>query len=86
MATVEGLNDDQQTTLRAIEAKARGIASALDQALNGKRGPEEERKYGFALLLFEFGDPPEPATWISNGNREDMIRAVEEWLEKARAA
>lgn len=86
MAHVEGLSEEQQKTLDVLEAKARGVAAALDTALNGRLPAGVERRYGFALLMFEFGDPPAPSTWISNSNREDMIRAVEEWLEKARAA
>lgn len=73
---------EQDSTQRQLEAKAREIAKALDYALDND---PRDRKTGFALLLFAFGDPPQPATWISNAERADMIRAVEEWLEKAKA-
>lgn len=36
---------------------------------------------GFALLVFDFGEGGNLA-WMSNGRREDMIKAVKEWLEK----
>ena len=39
--------------------------------------------YGFALFLFNFG--PEGATfYISNAQREDMIRLLEEFIERVR--
>lgn len=47
--------------------------------------PSGDRTVGFAVLMFAFGAPPQPATWISNADRGDMIRAVEEWLERAKA-
>lgn len=68
--------------LRTLEARAREIGRGLDDALNptnpatGRR----VRKQGFALLLFSF-DGPE-LTWLSNADREDMIRLLEEILQK----
>lgn len=68
--------------LRALEAQARSLGKTLDASLNppspatGKRA----RKNGFALLLFSF-DGPE-LTWLSNAEREDMIRLLEELLNK----
>lgn len=79
----------EQVALQAkLEEQAREIAHALDRAINpNMRHPRdyERRTNGFALLLFAFGDPPQPATYMSNGSREEMIRAVEEWLERVKA-
>lgn len=36
---------------------------------------------GFALFLFDFGLPGNLA-YVSNGQREDMIKTVREWLER----
>lgn len=38
--------------------------------------------YGFALLMFSFGDEPE-MTWISNAERPDMIKALREFIEQS---
>lgn len=77
---VEWASPEQQAVQERIEQQARRIATALDHALN-----PSGRTTGFAVLLFGFGDPPQPATWISNADRGDMIRVVEEWLERAKA-
>jgi len=77
----DDLTPEQRVTQERLEKQAREIASAMDVAINGDV-PKAERLYGFALLMFSFGDPPQPATYISNGEREDMIRAIEEWLSR----
>jgi hypothetical protein len=75
------MTPEQEREQAILEKDARELARLLDAGLN-RGGP---RRRGFALLLFAFGDPPQPATYISNGGREDMIRAIEEWLEKVKA-
>lgn len=72
------MTPEQKQAQAEINAKGQAVARLIDQALNGD-GP---RRIGFAVLLFEFGEPPQPATYLSNGTREDMIRAIEEWLER----
>lgn len=62
--------------LRYLESRARAIAKSLDAQLHATTS----NRYGFALLLFSF-DGSE-LTWISNANREDMIEALEEILNK----
>jgi len=38
---------------------------------------------GFALLTFEFGNKPNRRlNYVSNGNREDIVRAMKEWIDK----
>jgi len=70
------------STLRKLEAHARSLGRTLDNSLNPPDPAMggQSRKYGFALLLFSF-DGPE-LTWLSNGEREDMIRLLEEILQK----
>ena len=71
--------------LRNLEAKARSLGRTLDDTINpsnpatGKR----DRKNGFTLLLFSFEGPE--LTWISNAEREDMIRLLDEILLKMKA-
>lgn len=77
----DNMTTEQRKLQERPEAEARHIAKALDGVLN----PDRHRAVGFALLMFAFGDAPQPATWISNANRGDMIKAVEEWLERAKA-
>ena len=37
--------------------------------------------HGFILLTFPFGDDPDRrVTYTSNGQREDCVRAIKEWL------
>lgn len=54
----------------------RRIAVSIKEAGEG-RG----RKLGFALLVFDFGAGGF-LTWMSNANREDMIRVLREFTEK----
>jgi len=68
-----------------IQAKYRAqmndMARELDQRFNP---PPAARTVGFALLSFEFGKTDGGrVNYISNGNREDMIAAVREWLARA---
>lgn len=81
---LEELTPEQQAQQTALAESARGMARALDKAVNP--GAPEKRENGFALLLFKFGEPPQPATYISNGNRDDMIRTIEEWLVRVKAS
>lgn len=73
---------DQDQRQRVLESNARELAKRLDRTIN----PDGKRAYGFALLLFAFGDPPQPATWISNGERADMIRVLEEWVARLKTS
>jgi hypothetical protein len=55
------------------------IAHAIDYALNGKKPP----KWGFALLIYPFGDPGEDRmNYIGNGKREDVLVALKELVAR----
>lgn len=88
MKVEDGMTPELRALQAELEAQARDLAYELDRILNPDMvTPQdtERRSVGFGLLMFRFGDPPQPATWISNSDRGDMIRAVEEWLERAKA-
>ncbi len=59
------------------------IARAIDEALNGKRKPGRKPKVGFVLLTAEFGKiEGGRVNYISNGEREDMIAMLREYLAR----
>ena len=60
-----------------LEFSARAIAMAIDEQLEEWAGT----KVGFALLIFDFGEDGNLA-WVSNAEREDMIKALQEFIEK----
>lgn len=66
-------------TMRWLEGSARHLAAVIEASIN-----RVGRKYGFTLFLFSF-DGPE-LTYISNAQREDMIKAVQEWLNRQRSS
>lgn len=68
-----------------IEAEHRAlmntIARAVDDALNGPKLPGVKRRIAFVLLVAEFGKMEGGrVNYISNGNREDMIAMLREYL------
>jgi hypothetical protein len=58
------------------------VAKAIDQAFNGDtRGAE--RKVGFVLLMFEYGDASGRANYISNGaDRKDIVTLFKEQIKR----
>lgn len=77
--------EDKSADIEALKARAREIAWTIDRLLNpGMADPSDaaHRTNGFAMLVFPFGGPGD-ATWISNADRADMIKAVKEWLKHA---
>lgn len=58
------------------------IARALDQSLNGDaRG--DDRKVGFVLLVFEYGEHEGRCNYISNGaRREDIVAMMKEQIKR----
>ena len=66
-------------SMRWLEGTARHLAAVIDATI--KKGL---KRYGFTLFLFSF-DGPE-LTYISNAQREDMVKAVQEWLNRQRSS
>lgn len=63
-------------SMASTEEIMRGVAKAVDQALNGSNGSKE---YGFAILIFPFGATEDGrVNYVSNAERRDMIAALKE--------
>ncbi len=58
------------------------LAKILDAVLNAKaRGPE--RKTGFVLMIFPFGDHSGRCNYVSNGaNRRDVVTLMKEMIAR----
>lgn len=59
-----------------IKGKLQGIAKNIDDEL-----PEG---FGFALLTFKFNTEPDTSElmYVANANRQDIVKAMKEWIEK----
>ena len=69
-----------------IEAKyaeqMRKLAASLDEYLNGE-AKGEDRKVGFVLLLFEYGEKHGRCNFISNGaDRRDIVTLFKEMIAR----
>lgn len=60
--------------LQNLEQTCRGIGNIVGQAIDRQYG---KKKVGFALLLFDFGERGS-MTYISNAQRQDMVKALYE--------
>jgi hypothetical protein len=63
-------------------ATMNAIARALDEVFNGDvRG--KDRKIGFVLLVFEYGEKEGRCNYISNGaNRRDIVTMMKEQIKR----
>ena len=61
-------------------AMMNAVAKALDHAFN----PDlQNKKFGFALLVFPFGEAPSNRmNYICNAHRDDMIAALKEFISR----
>ena len=68
-----------------IEAKYRdfmnNLAHAIDDILNGK-ATGDDKKTGFCLLMFDFGEGPGRCNYISNANRDGVVTLLKEQLAR----
>ena len=61
--------------------KMNALAHVLDTLFNGElKGPD--RKTGFCLMVFSFGDGPGRANYISNAKRDDVVTLLKEQLAR----
>jgi hypothetical protein len=61
--------------------KMNALARTLDEWFNGNaRG--KDRKVGFCLMVYEFGDGPGRANYISNADRSDVVTLLKEQLAR----
>ena len=65
--------------MRMMEACGREIAAALGRATE-KFNTQGGDKWGFALMLFSFNGPE--FSWISNAQRADMVKAMQEFITR----
>jgi hypothetical protein len=58
------------------------VAAVLDEAFNGElKGPE--RKTGFVLMVFPYGDHSGRCNYISNGaDRKDVVTLMKEMIAR----
>jgi hypothetical protein len=62
--------------------KMKSIAQALDQLLNGE-AKGKNKKVGFVLMLFPFGDDTGRCNYISNGaDRGDVVTLMKEQIRR----
>ena len=64
--------------MRWLERMARNIGQMIGDAIN-----RAGHKYGFCLFLFSFNGPE--MTFISNADRADMVKALEEFIQRQRS-
>lgn len=59
------------------------VAGVLDRFFNGEK-QGDDRKTGFVLLVFNFGDgsPGERCNYISNTQRSDIVNLLQEQLKR----
>lgn len=61
-----------------IKGKLQNIAKNIDKEL-----PEG---FGFALLTFKFNADPDTSElmYVANADRQDIVKAMEEWIQKTK--
>lgn len=65
--------------IRSMEHAGRDLAKVLERVLKEYFAKGGER-WGFALMFFSF-DGPE-FTWISNAQRADMVKTMQEFISR----
>lgn len=61
-----------------VKSKLNDIARMVDNEL--------PKGFGFVVLSFKFNAAPYASEmmYVSNANREDVVQAMEEWIEKTK--
>ena len=66
----------------AYREQMNAVAAGLDEFFNGP-AKGADRKVGFVLMLFEFGDKPGRCNYISNGaDRKDVVTLMKEMVAR----
>jgi len=86
MTDFKDLAPEQRLGDAPIEEKARGVMNAiargLDQILNGD-AKGKDKKVGFVVMLFEYGDHSGRCNYISNGaDRKDVVALMKEMIAR----
>ena len=73
-------SDKEQPIQPELRKVMNEIAAAISSAIN----PSGQKRNGFALLVFPFGQPNNGhRCYISNANREDMLATMKEFIARA---
>ena len=78
-------NEPQKDVSEKHREQMRALGSTLDQIFNGHPAVNGGRKkVGFCLLTYSIGDPASVTkmNFISNSNRQDMVRALTEFIAR----
>lgn len=60
-----------------VKEKMKTIAKKVDEEL--------PKGYGFVVLAFNFGEEKDnEMMYVSNANRQDIVKAMEEWIIKTK--
>lgn len=74
--------DPNTEARRELEALCRRLATELVHKLEGQTiGAAHHRRIGFTLFLYDFGADGDLA-YVSNGNRQDVVKMLHEFLGK----
>lgn len=67
-----------------VKDQMNAMGEALDEVFNGKDYKTRDRKWGFALLIFKFGedDGNHRMNYISNAERKQIIKALKEFISR----
>lgn len=65
--------------IREMEQAGREIATVLERAIKSYQLSSGER-WGFGLFIFSFEGPE--FTWISNAQRADMVKTMQEFIAR----
>jgi hypothetical protein len=61
---------------------SKNVMQELAKHIDGELG----EKYGFTLLVYEHGSETGRTNYVSNSNREDVVKAMKEFIEKTETA
>jgi len=68
-------DQEREKASQAMQA----MAKILDEILNGKGTPKDQRQYGFALLVYPFDQIDQShINYIGSGKRGDVLVALKE--------
>lgn len=64
---------NQEEIEEIVKSRLQSIAKKVDKEL--------PTGFGFVVLSFAFNNPGQ-MMYVSNANREDIVKAMKEWIEK----
>jgi len=76
--------EDNKPLQAEVSKQMQAWANVLDETFNGKDCKSENRKYGFALLVYKLEEEEGNVrmNYISNSQRKDMIKAMKEFIAR----